>query len=151
MTSENLAKAERRSESHQLLQDLVRSRTEMLTMYTELANRRPLKAYEAAPQLLQDFCQALVDYTATAHFRLYRYLDERRERRRAVLDVAEAVYPKILETTQRIVDFNDKYDGEAVTLIRDCVESDLSMLGECLADRIELEDQLIAVLTRPRG
>ena len=36
--------------------------------------------------MVRRFCQALVDYAATAHFQLYRYIVENKERRQAVLD-----------------------------------------------------------------
>ena len=92
----------------------------------------------------------MVDYTASAHFRLYRFLDERIERRRGVLRIAEVIYPRVIETTQAIVDFNDRYDGTNTQFDSDSLEQDLSWLGERLAERIELEDQLIEVLTAPR-
>jgi regulator of sigma D len=84
---------------------------------------------------------------------LYRYVDEKKERRRAVLELADKIYPTILSTTDSILDFNDKYDFEhnrdAISL--ETLEQDLSRLGESIADRIELEDQLIQVLSMGRA
>jgi len=140
---------ERRTQSHNLIQDLISTRTEMLALYTRLAAKKPFTD-DAVAGLLQEFCEILVDYTASAHFRLYRFLDERTERRRAVLETAKGVYPRIVQTTQAIVDFNDRYETvENFTPAE--LERDLSWLGERLAERIELEDQLVEVLTAPRA
>lgn len=141
---------ERRSESHNLIEDLVRMRTEMLSLYSKLAARRPFTDDNGVVDLLEEFCQVLVDYTASAHFRLYRFLEEDRERRRAVLELAERVYPRITEITQAIVDFNDRYEDARKDGCPPGLEQDLSQLGEQLAERIELEDQLIDVMCMPR-
>ena len=141
---------ERRTQSHNLIGDLVSTRTEMLALYTRLAAKKPFTDLEAVTDLLQEFCQIMVDYTASAHFRLYRFLDERIERRRGVLRIAEVIYPRVIETTQAIIDFNDRYEDINTGYEPTNLEHDLSWLGERLAERIELEDQLIEVLTAPR-
>jgi len=99
---------------------------------------------------LQEFCEALVDYTASAHFQLYRFIDEGTERRTKVLDIAEQVYPNIAETTQQILDFNEKYDCEEHCNDLSKLDNDLSHLGEILADRILYEDQVIAAISSSR-
>lgn len=144
---------ERRQNSHQVIQELVGVRDHMLSLYSELAAQHPFKDETSVTRLLEQFCQMLIDYTADSHFRLYRYVDEKRERRRAVLELADKIYPVILSTTDSILDFNDKYDfennREAISL--ETLEQDLSRLGEFLADRIELEDRLIQVLSMSRA
>lgn len=144
---------ERRQSSHHMIQELVGVRDHMLSLYSDLAAQHPFKDEESVTELLEQFCQLLIDYTADTHFRLYRYVDEKRERRRAVLELADKIYPTILSTTDSILDFNDKYDfehkREAISL--ETLEQDLSQLGEFLADRIDLEDQLIQVLSMSRA
>lgn len=135
--------AEKRSRSLIMLDRLVESRTEMLSIYSQLANMKPLNANADVPMTLQEFCEALVDYAANAHFQLYRYFAEGKERRTRILDVADRIYPRILEITNVVLDFNDKYDcGDHCNALNE-LEDDLSSLGEQLADRIELEDELI--------
>lgn len=151
MTSEYVAGSDRRGRSREKLATLVRTRTETLSLYTELANQRPFEADEVTNEALQEFCQALIDYAASAHFQLYRFISDRLERRTPVLDVADAIYPKIIQTTDLILRFNDKY--EAVDLLNGdreilvLLDSDLSNLGETLAERIQLEDQVIGAMT----
>jgi len=137
---------DRRANSHGMIDELVNVRAQMLTLYGELAAQHPFKDDESTSELLEQFCQSLIDYTADSHFRLYRFIDERKERRHAVIKVADQVYPKIVSTTQTILDFNDKYDVTEHNNLLTALEGDLSMLGENLADRIELEDEVIKVM-----
>lgn len=138
---------DRRANSHGMINELVSVRTQMLTLYSELAAQHPFDDDdESVSELLEQFCQSLIDYTADSHFRLYRFIDERKERRRAVIEIADQVYPRIVSTTQTILDFNDKYDITEHGNLLAALEGDLSMLGENLADRIELEDKVIKVM-----
>ena len=92
--------------------------------------------------------EALIDYTASAHFQLYRFLEESNERRKPVVEIADGVYPQIVRTTDAILAFNDKYEkAELVNGAVDNLSDDLSALGEALADRIQLEDKVIGALT----
>jgi regulator of sigma D len=142
---------ERRTESHKLIDELVHTRNEMLSLFSRLIAHRPFKAQDGEiPRLVEEFCQALIDYTADAHFRLYRYIDERSERRRKIIEVANKVYPKIMNTTQAILDFNDKYETEETCDDVDDLSVDLSQLGEYLAERIELEDKVIHAFQQSR-
>jgi regulator of sigma D len=141
---------ERRAQSHREIGTLVESRTDTLALLGELASKQPFKPEHDTQLLLQNFCESLIDYTASAHFQLYRHIDENKERRVAVREVAEEVYPRISEITQLFLDFNDKYDCEDHCDNMSELASDLSKLGELLADRIDLEDQVIAVLCAPR-
>ncbi len=141
---ENVSSApERRGRSNGMLKRLIDTRTDMLSLYGELAQLKPLTDMTVVPSLLQRFCQSLVDYMANAHFQLYRYFAEDNERRMEIYQVATLIYPRILEITDMVLDFNDKYDCEDRCGLLTNLESDLSLLGENLADRIELEDRLI--------
>ncbi len=140
---------ERRVVTHNSIDDLVLTRTKLLSLYSEIATHPPQVGDAEAPELLQRFCESLIDYTAMAHFKLYQYFEEKRERRRAVLDVAQKTLPLISQCTDTILEFNDKYDHpEPIEDTRkiDNLKTDLSCLGETLADRIELEDKVIRAM-----
>lgn len=140
------ASAERRYDSQLRLDTLLNTRKETLSLYTQLATYRPFKPEENLQLALQEFCEALVDYTAVAHLQIYSYIDEGKERRNNVKEVSDSVYPQIFDTTQQILDFNEKYDcGDACNNLQS-LDADLSLLGEILADRILYEDQVIAAL-----
>ena len=129
---------------------LLESRAATLSLYTQLAALRPFKPDQGIQLVIQEFCEALVDYTASAHFQLYRFIDEGTERRQNVLKISESIYPNIADTTQQILDFNEKYDCEDHCDNLGNLDSDLSRLGEILADRILYEDQVIAALIKER-
>ncbi|MGV8838246.1 sigma D regulator, partial [Cellvibrio sp.] len=94
---------------------------------------------------LRSFCQILVDYVSAGHFEVYdQLIKEGREFDDAeALQEASKLYDTIDTTTERLLDFNDKY------LETDDISSltaDLSHLGEALEVRFSAEDRLISVL-----
>jgi regulator of sigma D len=138
---------DRRHKSGEKLVALVEARTETLAMLAELADRQPFQPDPAMEKALRKFCEALIDYTASAHFQLYRYLADNKERREAVLMIADELYPKIVETTDTILRFNDKYEAMSLDTSVEFLAVDLSNLGECIADRIQYEDQVITAMS----
>jgi regulator of sigma D len=137
---------DRRRKSSEKLEALVSARTETLALLTELAGRQPFHADQSMEKALRKFCEALIDYTASAHFQLYRYLADNRERRNTVLAIADELYPKIVETTDTILRFNDKYETMSLENSIESLALDLSSLGECIADRIQYEDRVISAM-----
>lgn len=145
------ASAERRYAAKTKFSTLLESRAETLSLYNQLIGLRPYKPDQEVQMALQEFCEALVDYTASAHFQLYRFIEDGTERRASVKEVAKQVYPRISDTTQSILDFNEKYDCEDHCNNLGELDRDLSTLGEMLADRILCEDQIIAALSAGRS
>ncbi len=141
--------AERRGRSQELMTKLVAERTQMLVLFCRLAG---IESYspenKSVQELLQEFCQILVDYIAAGHFALYERIIEGTERRREIVGLAENLYPRIAQSTDAALDFNDKYDCDEHCRVLDGLPQELSRLGEQLAGRIELEDRLLAALTR---
>lgn len=94
---------------------------------------------------LRSFCQILVDYVSAGHFEVYdQLIKEGREFDDAdALQEASKLYDTIDTTTERLLDFNDKYlETDDVSSL----SSDLSLLGEALEVRFSTEDRLISVL-----
>lgn len=141
---------EARTESRQKMDSLLGARKETLSLYSELAALRPFKEVEDdVSVVLQEFCETLMDYTASAHFQLYRFIEDGTERRQNIRNLAEKIYPNISETTEQFLDFNDKYEVEQKGAHFSSLDHDLSSLGEILADRILYEDQVISAFTIP--
>lgn len=138
----------RNQEGGDLVAKLVTERTEMLATFCRLAGIEPYLPDKPVQKMLQDFCQILVDYVAAGHFALYERIVEGKERRQEVANVAARAYPRIARTTDMALDFNDKYDCEDHCTALDSLSADLSQLGEELAIRIELEDELLASMIR---
>ena len=143
MAAEIPGGVDRRQRSRDKLDALVSSRTATLALLTELASRQPFNPEPSVEKALRSFCEALIDYTASAHFQLYRFLADNRERRTSVLSVADDHDPKIVETTDQILRFNDKYESMSLDNSVEFLAVDLSNLAECIAERIQLEDDVI--------
>jgi len=121
-------------------------RSELLTQYTELEKTAVLdgRIPEDSQRVLK-FCQILVDYVSTGHFEVYGQLAKEGDdfKDQEGLEVAGELYRVIDETTQKILDFNDKY--QVPDDLKSAV-SDLADLGEQLRSRFEAEDCMINVL-----
>lgn len=98
---------------------------------------------------VQHFCELMVDYVSAGHFEVYDHLIQEAEEfdDGSALDAAKLLYPKISATTERVLSFNDNLEAmlnteqNAPTLARE-----LSLIGETLVSRFELEDQLVEKL-----
>lgn len=91
------------------------------------------------------FCQILVDYVSAGHFEVYDQLIREAEAANdSSVSLAEELYPKLHQTTQVALDFNDKYSTEENwENNHQDFQEDLSRLGEELSHRFEMEDRLV--------
>ena len=143
--SKNAAKAAR-PRSRKLIEDMLQERQQMLVLLWELSKLDLARLDDATRQTLEDFQEILVDYIAAAHFGLYQRIAEGNERRQAVLDIAREIYPRIARSTDIAVEFTEKYDSPDADTVTTKLAGDLSLLGEELTSRIELEDRLIQAM-----
>jgi regulator of sigma D len=94
---------------------------------------------------LRELCQILVDYVSAGHFEIYdQLIKEGREfEDEEALQEAGKLYALVDKTTEKLLDFNDKYleTDDLSSLTRD-----LSALGETLETRFSTEDRMISVL-----
>jgi regulator of sigma D len=108
-------------------------RQTVLVLYSQLSQATKIKAEKMAT-----FCQTLVDYLSLGHFNVYEKLIAHHE------NVPSAPHQDLLEkisnTTDHALDFNEKYTEVSTW---HGVGPDLSRLGEQLAHRMDLEDQLM--------
>ncbi len=139
---------ERRTGTRDTIDKLLEERQQLVVKFCKLAGAQPLDKGEEDDfdQLLQRFCELLVDYSAFAHFEIYERIINGRERRTGVIEVAREVYPRIAEATEAAVEFNDRYDANDHRLDLHALGDDLNSLGEELAIRAEMEDRIIAAL-----
>jgi regulator of sigma D len=143
--------SDRRQRLQHTLDELLEERQQVIVAYCRLSGITSFAQRDAEPNRVQvdrlrSFLQVLVDYTALGHFEVYQRIIEGRERRQEVRAVAGEVYPAIAETTDFLVDFNDKYDHFDGEDDIDALGEDLSRLGQILAVRSELEDRILAAL-----
>ena len=146
--------ADRRARTRKEIKQLITERNEVLALYCSLAGCDGTKITSADDidiETLQEFCQILIDYIATGHFELYSRITEGKERRNEIIKLTRTIYPRIEKTTTLAVEFNDTYDSlkKFTDKLKNELPQQLSLLGEELATRIELEDQLINTLLTP--
>ncbi len=141
---------ERRARTRKEIKQLISERNNVLSQYYNLINQ--VDQIETETDLileqLQEFCQELVDYLATGHFEIYRRIEDGDERRTEIVDLSRQLFPRIAQTTEIAVNFNDLYDSSDNfdrSKLNNLPEQ-LAKLGEELATRIDLEDQFINTL-----
>lgn len=135
---------DRRRRGRDVAEKLLAERQQVFVLFNRVAGIEPYSEEKPSQESLQEFCQILVDYIAAGHFALYQRISEGRERRQRLAQMAERLYPRIAETSQAVVNFNDKYDAIREPQTAPELSADLSRLGEYLAVRAELEDRLIS-------
>ncbi|NVK25280.1 MAG: sigma D regulator [Gammaproteobacteria bacterium] len=125
-------------------------RQELLVRYCKLAGLPPFeKEAKALPETLpvNRFCQVLVDYLSAGHFEVYdNIVKQCEEHGKESAALANSIYPKISETTEVLVNFNDKYANLTADTDLSGFDTDLSVVGQILEERLELEDELIHTL-----
>lgn len=123
-------------------------RQAMIVLYCELS--RSSRDEEESPNspTIQRLCQLLVDYVSAGHFEVYeQLLKEADEFDDGGTELASRLFPKIQETTEIVLDFNDQYDNtEHGNTLLDELPAKVSLLGETLEERFVLEDRLIECL-----
>ena len=120
----------------------LQERQDLLVLFCTLSET---SSTETQANRLPQFFQILVDYVSAGHFEVYEQLvQEGREfDDQEGLRESESLFDKIQETTDALLDLNDKYQE---TDDLDALKEDLSKLGEYLESRFELEDRIIEVL-----
>ncbi len=133
--------------SHSVIDKWLTERQELLVLFCRIAGFSPYeKKDHALPDQLQiqNFCQILMDYLSAGHFEIYDDIAKAcKEKGPESQKLANALYPRISETTDVALDFNDKYAEVEQDDLLDEFDKDLSALGEALELRFELEDELI--------
>ncbi len=150
MAEEDTETGERRGGTSELIRNMLKERNQLLSLLLQASGMRPGNGADPDRELLNEFCQVLVDYIAAGHFGLYERIVEGTERRRSVADLAVKLYPRIEETTQAALAFNEKYDADREDIDMSRLHEELSMLGEELTNRIEYEDQIIKKLSEAK-
>ena len=133
--------------TNKLVDHWLQVRKHLLVSYYNLVGIKPGKeSYtELNEKALDDFCHNLVDYLSAGHFSIYERIISEMEGSSPLL-AATQIYPQLEANTQQIMSY---YDSNLENAIDDdnCLEFQeaLSGIGEALAARFTLEDQLIVM------
>lgn len=125
-------------------------RQQVIVSYCKLASLPPFKADRTTlptQERVQEFCQLLLDYLSAGHFEVYeRIVAESATKDDKARLLAEQLYPKISQSTDLALQFNDKYAEHLSTRQSGPFDIELSELGQALEERFALEDELINTL-----
>ena len=121
-------------------------RNQLLIQYFRLSGVRNKNSLPDNVQINQ-FCDLLIDYVSAGHFEVYEQLVHACETHGPnSIKLLKQLYPEISQTTDIVVNFNDKYSHFSEDSALHHLDNDLSVLGEAIAKRVELEDNLIDTL-----
>ena len=136
----------KRSTTSQRIKHMLEERRGLFALLLRVSGQTHHGQDEPDADLLEEFCELVVDYIAAGHFGLYQRIAEGKERRNKVVALARTIYPEIERTTQIALAFSEKYKIDGKHDRPDRLQNNLSEVGEALTTRIELEDQLIAAV-----
>lgn len=132
--------------AHERIKHWLEARRQLLVTFCQLSSIKDFNDQSHAQgRQLQTFCQQLVDYISEGHFEIFEQLINEGH----LFNDAEALasgkklLPAIYSLTDLILDFNDKY---LATDDLSTLAVDLSVLGENLAQRFEIEDRMVNIL-----
>ncbi len=131
-----------------LVAKLLAARQESLVLYHRLAALKPFTLADPVRYQLRRFRQTLVDYLALGPFEVFQALEDQAADSpyQQAHQLARQLYSPIARTTQMALAFHDRYDGDLSDPALSNLDEELSRLGESLAARIELEDQIVAAV-----
>lgn len=131
---------------NEIIDRWLHERQQLLVSYCDLSNTKAFDEENVTHQnQLKTLCQILVDYVSAGHFEIYDQLikEGRDFGDKEGLKEAATLYQIIDNTTEALLDFNDKYQetDDLAELV-----NDLSTMGQRLEPRFSAEDQMIEVL-----
>lgn len=136
---------------HDVVDAWLNERKQLLVQYCELAGLPPFEGADKAlptKERVEAFCELLMDYISAGHFELFdKIMDECHDAEDAK-KLAEDIYPKITDTTDSALTFNDYYANISDDDEMSGFDRNLAELGERMEERFELEDQLLATIER---
>lgn len=124
----------------------LQERQELLVDYCALSEIAEFDEHNSEHgQKIRHFCQIMMDYISAGHFEVYDQLIKEGKDfdDKSALETAASLYEVIDATTEKLLDFNDKY---LETDDLSSLSNDLSNAGQHLESRFEAEDKMIAVL-----
>lgn len=133
--------------AHSAIDCWLSERQKLLVEYCELAGLPPFERQPGAlpdSQSIKGFCERLMDYVSTGHFEVYDKIVTQNHSQDVKL--TEELFPKIAETTQDALTFNDAFADISDDSELSMFDAKLSSLGQRLEERFELEDRLINTL-----
>ncbi|WP_322804192.1 sigma D regulator [Vibrio alfacsensis] len=137
--------------SSEVIDHWLETRQSLIVEYCKLAALQPCSKTNVielpSPAELQHFCQHLVDYISEGHFKIYdMVMDKWKSTGFVATDDINQSYGKIVLTTEPLLNFNDKYSNVSEEDELVSFDADMSLVGEIIETRFEVEDHLIQLI-----
>jgi regulator of sigma D len=136
--------------ANKTIDNWLQERQAVLVSYCELAGLPPFEQAEnTLPCTLniKRFCQVLMDYVSAGHFEIFDAIVEKcKINGQESADKAQKLYPKINNSTDFALQFNDKFAELESLKTSNSFAQSFSRLGKHIEERFSFEDQLIANL-----
>jgi regulator of sigma D len=137
------------AESLTLVRKIMQERDGLLTLFSQTAALTPFEGDDLDGKgraKLEKFCEVLMDYVAAGHFSLFEHIFHQDEPENETEELAQKLYNDITVTSDIALDFNDKYTNTELRIDSQHLHDDLSVLGEALAARMDMEEELSLAL-----
>ncbi len=138
--------------SSEVIDHWLSMRQDLIVEYCKLAALQPCTAKSAISELpslneIDSFCQTLIDYISAGHFKIYDMVMEKWQSTgfKATNEINQT-YASIVQTTDPLLNFADKYLDLAEDDELNSFDQDISWVGETLEVRFEYEDHLIQLI-----
>lgn len=128
---------------HEAAKSLLESRNNALSLYKQVMSYQPFEENQLLREVLEDFCEQLVDYSGKVHFALLNNIEENFADNPQIITIANDISRLLVENTQQILDFQDAYNADVEKTDIDQLSNKLSQVGEIIGNRISIEDKLI--------
>ncbi len=135
------------------IDEMIHAREKLITTYFKLLtlplDKNDTGSAELHPsyEQMSEFCSLLVDYLSRGHFKVYpkilTIMENVSSRR---LTVARRLIPRIENTTEYLLKFDEKYSGELDEGIMRNWRKDLAYVGQWLEIRFKHEDRMVIAL-----
>lgn len=138
--------------SSEVIDHWLDKRQQLLIEYCKLVALQPLSSESSFSELpsaqeLHHFSQELVDYISEGHFKIYdMVMDKWHATGFKATDEINQTYAQITATTDPLLNFADRYATIADDDDLETLDYELSIVGEVLESRFELEDYLIQLI-----
>lgn len=133
-----------------VIDNWLKERQSLLVAYCELIGMPQKEEHEHPLPNQRDltrFCQILMDYLSAGHFEIFtKVTAECDEKGPEDKRKAELIFPKLNESTDLALQFNDKFADTPADNLPPNFDLQLSALGRALEDRFSLEDKLLDML-----
>ena len=126
---------------HQVIDKWLLERQALLVSYCNLAGINQNNGCLPDADKISQFCDALMDYLSAGHFEVFDIIAGHDSAGEAL---KEQLYPKLKETTDASLSFNDTFADAVTAEQASHFDAALAQLGETLEERFALEDELIA-------